>query len=916
MQFGRFIVAVAALVAVVPACAQSVAFDKRLYKVNGAAVSTNPASLANGDLLDWVLTYQYNPVPAPPAQADIRDPLSPALQYVNASLQVPPSWTRQWSNGTWSTTQPSSVIGVGALTAPNVAPFGAGQSALLPAPPTAPVSTQGFGGDGYRAIPSPDGNVYVVNHHSNGRYLDCFVVATGVRCAGYPAHVPNANGLPFNTATDNGTPGKTYEYLDRTTNRLYFPAQKINATPPHEIGLLCANLTTKTSCGFHSLTLFNGTSTQSNFSTSADMRSFLGIGAVGKKVYMQLPGSRIGCLDTTPVTPVPCAGQPYANDPVTADEYDGSSEIVGTRIYSIRRSTSFILACFDTTTNAGCGTGWPKIPDPGSTRGILYPLLDNAGLGTVQGICTLTTNPASSNAAFRCYDLNGTPVGPPPNYTAWARTHSGGFYQGAGYGQSGYYKSRVFNAAPGSLNIGCFDFMTGAPCSAWPVVTGPVRHYATIADPERPGCMWYYGDDGKLGSFLAANGKPCSGVTAIDTVITPSESYCATNGTITAWGQLYLSGLTVGSGITATLTLYDGNNPNNLAKNASGIAYAQNLPVTSFPVNLAGLGIGYGSNLGQYTSLRVVLELGGITSNAPWTQTPPPSIEVTWAGGPPEICFQTRVATCETPVITNQATAVTTPFGGTAITSTAPTPVFSAAHDFGAGCPAKLTVTKNVIGAPSGFTGTFLFPVTCSTPNGLLQQQLSITWPGTTASLNVPAGSTCFVAESPNLPALPASHTWSGVPVVSPANGTVQVTPGGANMVSFRNVAQPCDDRGQITIRKRVDMAPPGFSGTFTFNVSCWTGTGVVTQQAQIAFPGQTTVTVGGIPSGSVCTVMETSPLPPLPSGWFWQTPTYNPASGQVSLIETCCREITVINRAKFCCPKKEEGIDIPIENR
>jgi uncharacterized repeat protein (TIGR01451 family) len=219
-------------------------------------------------------------------------------------------------------------------------------------------------------------------------------------------------------------------------------------------------------------------------------------------------------------------------------------------------------------------------------------------------------------------------------------------------------------------------------------------------------------------------------------------------------------------------------------------------------------------------------------------------------------------------------------------------------------CPLTLTVRKALSGAiPPGFNGTFLFHVTCSTPDGLLQKQLSVTWPATTAVLEgVPAGSTCTVAEDPALPPLPTGYQWSGVPASQPANGIVTITRDGKNAVSFTNLIRACDDRGHVKITKRVEGAPPGFTGTFHFNLTCWSGSTLITKQAQVVVPTNPSVTVDGIPTGSSCTVTEAAPLPTLPAGWFWLSPSYSPASGQVDLIGTCCPEVVVIDRAKFCC--------------
>jgi hypothetical protein len=624
------------------------------------------------------------------------------------------------------------------------------------------------------------------------------------------------------------------------------------------------------------------------------------------------------------------------------DPYYDSSEIFGNRIYSLWQSyynpvysttpntaVPYLLGCFDTTTNMPCAGWGPKTPDPMGIVGILYPLLSSAGASL--GVCVHTTNPPTSipppstlpPTAFNCYDLStGAALTPPTSYKTWVQSFPGGWYQAAGYGQAGFYKARVFNGYGSAVNngaIGCYDFATSAPCGPpWPLagLTGTssvtYQHYATIADPERPGCMWYYGNDGRLGSFEAADGSPCGGTTSLDTIVTPADSYCA-GGTVSGWGTLSLAGLTLGGGITATLTIYDGSNPGNLALKSNNLTpYAQNLAVTSLPLNLGtgGLGIGYGTGPGRYTSLRIGLQVNGVTNHAPWTQAPPPSVQITWLGGAPQFCFQTKVATCSGLVVTNQATAVTTPAVGSPISNVAPVPAFSATHALGEDCTAGLTVTKKLDGAPAAFTGTFKFYVTCSTSNGLLQQQLSIAWPNTTAILTgIPVGSVCTVSEDPMLPALPVGFSWSGVPVSTPANGIITITQG-KNQVSFTNAAHTCDDRGSVKITKRLEGVPPGFTGTFNFNVTCWSGTTLITKQAQITLPGTPTVTVTGIPIGSLCTVTEAAPLPALPAGWLWLAPAYQPASGQVSLSTTCCPEVVVDDRAKLCCAQGDKGSD------
>jgi hypothetical protein len=702
-----------------PAYAQAPVFTKTLTKVNGVAITNPPASLTNGDTLDWLMTYQFDHDPAQPAQTNIQDLLPATLQYVPGSLEVPPSWNRQWFDGaSWVLSEPATASGVGAIVSfPRMSPFGTGDTIPLPAPPAVTFNTGGSGGDGYRAIPY-NGNVYVINHHTAGTYLDCFPVttSTSARCPGYPAHVPVAIGTPFagvgNSNVDNTTPGKPYEYLDRTSGKLYFPVVKPNTSQFPDLGVLCADLIHQTSCGFYRL----ATATAA---PSAIYTPIQGIGAVAGRIYVQLDNGTIGCLDTT-AAPTPCAGQPY---PVTADfsssTYDDSSEIFGTKIYSLwvsHHSTGtnanagpFIFSCFDTATNALC-TGWganPRNPDPAGYIGILYPLL--AASGTVTGICVETTIPAF---AFSCYDLStGALLAFPPSYGVWVQTFGGGYYQHSGFGQSGYFQARVFNGISSETQtsggaIGCYDFaaVPPGPCAGnWPVMGNGItnQHYATIADPERPGCMWSYGNDGILGDFEAADGSPCNSTTLIDAAVAPANSYCA-GGAVSGWDKLSVTGLALGGGVTATLTLYDGSNPASLARKSDGTPYAQNFVVSALPLALGtavgGLGIGYGTGPGSYQSLRIVLRFSGVT-DTPWSRTPPPSVEVTWFGGPPQFCFQTKVATCTGAVVTNQATALTTPSAGAPITNVSPNPPFSAAHVLGPSCTGPTPTVQDCAGA-------------------------------------------------------------------------------------------------------------------------------------------------------------------------------------------------------------------------
>jgi uncharacterized protein DUF5979 len=150
-----------------------------------------------------------------------------------------------------------------------------------------------------------------------------------------------------------------------------------------------------------------------------------------------------------------------------------------------------------------------------------------------------------------------------------------------------------------------------------------------------------------------------------------------------------------------------------------------------------------------------------------------------------------------------------------------------------------LTITKV---APSGSTTEYNFDVTCTNPHTspVGPYTASITGSGSDTINNIPAGSTCTVAEQN-----PGS-TYNA-PGYSPSD-TVLVTGGQTVTVTVTNSLKP----GSLTITK---VAPAGVTDTFTFNIDCG---GESTYQLQIT--GSGSATQDGIPAGSVCTITEVLP--------------------------------------------------------
>jgi len=228
-----------------------------------------------------------------------------------------------------------------------------------------------------------------------------------------------------------------------------------------------------------------------------------------------------------------------------------------------------------------------------------------------------------------------------------------------------------------------------------------------------------------------------------------------------------------------------------------------------------------------------------------------------------------------------------------------------------ANCPPGLTITKKVLGAPSGYSGQFDFLVQCALPDGTFYTKpVTVAWPtpGFIVLTDVPPGSRCTVSEG-TLGSAPSGYNWSGLPVYKPNNGVITTTEAGGAMTVENSIA-PCNRSGQVTITKVVTNAPAGFTGTFKGLLQCWSGGQLLTFPATLTAPGGLTATVNNIPLGASCTFAETV-VAPLPTGYQWDPPTYTPKFGMVTL-ESCCEQIKVENKAHPCCPKLRDSTENP----
>jgi len=88
-------------------------------------------------------------------------------------------------------------------------------------------------------------------------------------------------------------------------------------------------------------------------------------------------------------------------------------------------------------------------------------------------------------------------------------------------------------------------------------------------------------------------------------------------------------------------------------------------------------------------------------------------------------------------------------------------------------------------------------------------------------------------------------------------------------------------DTGSLTISKEFNAQTSGYTGTFDINYACVDGADPV-KSGTVKLADGKSETITGLPTGTVCTVTE--PTLPTIDGWKFNTPTFTPASGQVTV--------------------------------
>ena len=122
-------------------------------------------------------------------------------------------------------------------------------------------------------------------------------------------------------------------------------------------------------------------------------------------------------------------------------------------------------------------------------------------------------------------------------------------------------------------------------------------------------------------------------------------------------------------------------------------------------------------------------------------------------------------------------------------------------------------------------------------------------------------------------------------------------------------------DLGSLTITKEFNPQQSGYTGTFDITYTCVDGADPVSN-GTVALAAGESKTIGGLPTGTTCTVTEPA-LPANPTGWEFNAATFTPANGQVTITaKDQTVTVTVVNSVSQVNPivvKKICPIDVTL---
>lgn len=506
------------------------------------------------------------------------------------------------------------------------------------------------GADGWRPIPYKN-KIYNVFHHTDATYptsKPIFAVdaSTGAAVSGYPRAFNNGDS---SMPTDLHTPVHATEYLDRTgqygtAGNIYMIGQREFST---EFGLMCFNLDSGNGCGYWTI---------GNTGETVNLQGYVQVSAGYEVNGIFYALDEMGNIHGIDLATKAVTGSYNLNFPGMLRIVNGRQgptlfKIGGKLLATMRYNATGAsigsgaqYQCFDPATNSIC-SGWPVTPSTFSgtvgdadmlIRGFT-PMLTSAGVE--DGFCAFWRNETTSVKGAYCFAMDGSSRSTPAALIATFSSPNFLFDTAQKPGTARTYIPTLTPPGGGYIDTFlCFDWATQANCAdfgdtpgsekSWSYLNaGVLKTYSIVSDPDRPNCMWAYGDSGYLVSFRADTGaSPCNG-SNFSVTLDPSASYCDGTSRITGWRQLYLNGLDSSVFSSATLTLRDSTNAVVPGFNAITLTNAA-IDISAIPAT------------GTTQTLRAYIEMS-TSSVSPW-QTGSPALVAEFDGD----TFNLELAAC------------------------------------------------------------------------------------------------------------------------------------------------------------------------------------------------------------------------------------------------------------------------------
>lgn len=530
------------------------------------------------------------------------------------SVTAPQGYTVYYKNaaGNWSTTVPALITGVKAVGTVTSSGPGTGSASAQQMwsgsnsyhPSVVKSLHLGINGSGDGWDVSFDAahtRMYNVYHHGSPSAIDCHLIGSGARCAGFPRYFGDmqTNHRPHALVASNGN--------------IYVAGNRGSAG-----GFSCVT-SAGASCGW--------VTAISSIPTSGGYNNFVGgnVEYNGMIFGFVVGTGKIGCYNI--LTSARCAGEPNAGyniglapGGISGWQWASDSVVTGGKLFVTSPNTGFgstgnaQVSCLNLTTLAKCSGTWPQ-----AANGFL--LMSNITGYSSIAVCTVF------DAAW-CYDATGSSVTAPAGLdTALGVMTAGGPSGNVGMGtittQDGvkwiWSRGTWYSNASANPALMCWDASTHTTCTNFPITSQQFLNagaalgttYSVTADPAIAHCVWSNSDQHELFSWDTSTGTlGCTGASAASdysftakmTDLTPRMS-CSAGDNVSSWGNLIVASDT-GTTTSYSISVLDSSGKpitgwQNMAPttvngvptlNLSGLSTTLTGPSPSFQVTAAGFG--------------------------------------------------------------------------------------------------------------------------------------------------------------------------------------------------------------------------------------------------------------------------------------------------------------------------------------